>query len=97
MSLTLWSACTGAAQAGRPGLLPGEELEVGSDSPALAAPPVHAEGAGTCPPAWGSHALSLRRCLWASSLRAEAAPELSQELRPSLSSSGPRSSPGQCE
>lgn len=34
MSLTLWSACTGAAQAGRPGSLPGEELEVGEDSPA---------------------------------------------------------------
>lgn len=34
MSLTLWSACTGAAQSGRPGSLPGEELEVREDSPA---------------------------------------------------------------
>ena len=68
MSLTLWSACTGAAQAGRPGSLPGEESEVREDSPAppsslsmLRAP--HA----LLPPAWGSHALFHRRCLWASS------------------------------
>ena len=43
MSLTLWSACTGAAQAGRPGLL-AEGLEVREDNPAPHSS-VHAEDA----------------------------------------------------